>query len=183
MGRDPTGTPFSPPRKPLRPSGGPLRSLSFPEAGRYLNAPRVHAEVLAQNARPGRAFAAADKYNVADLDERQACTLVGADRTMIRYRSRRSPDTELRARLLPRSPCASGHDYEVSWRWQPAADLGNCERYVEWTWDAEGHDRLALLKSRIDGLPHLQSPIGGVCTMCAPSSQRAVRWSWPESCR
>jgi hypothetical protein len=90
---------------------------------------------------PARAFAAADKYNVADLDERQACTLVGADRTMIRYRSRRSPDTELRARLLPRSPCASGHDYEVSWRWQPAADLGNCERYVEWTWDAEGHDR------------------------------------------
>jgi acyl-homoserine lactone acylase PvdQ len=81
-----------------------MRSLSFPEAGRYLNAPRVHAEVLAQKGfikphGPARAFAAADKYNVAGLDERQACTVVAADRTMIRYRSRRPPDTELRARL------------------------------------------------------------------------------------
>ena len=31
--------------------------------------------------------------------ERRACTIVSADRTMIRYRSRRPPETELRARL------------------------------------------------------------------------------------
>jgi putative transposase len=33
------------------------------------------------------------------LSERRACSIVGADRTMIRYRSRRPPDAELRARL------------------------------------------------------------------------------------
>ena len=34
-----------------------------------------------------------------EMSERRACTLVAADRTMIRYRSRRPPETELRARL------------------------------------------------------------------------------------
>jgi hypothetical protein len=33
------------------------------------------------------------------LSERRACSIAGADRKMIRYRSRRPPDTELRARL------------------------------------------------------------------------------------
>ena len=33
------------------------------------------------------------------LSERRACSIVGADRTMVRYRSRRPPDTELRAQL------------------------------------------------------------------------------------
>jgi hypothetical protein len=33
------------------------------------------------------------------LSERRACHIVGADRKMIRYRSRRPPDAELRARL------------------------------------------------------------------------------------
>jgi putative transposase len=33
------------------------------------------------------------------LSERRACSIVGADRAMIRYRSRRPPDTELRGRL------------------------------------------------------------------------------------
>jgi putative transposase len=33
------------------------------------------------------------------LSERRACSLVGADRRMVRYRSCRMPDTELRARL------------------------------------------------------------------------------------
>jgi putative transposase len=33
------------------------------------------------------------------LSERRACHIVGADRKMVRYRSRRPPDTELRARL------------------------------------------------------------------------------------
>lgn len=33
------------------------------------------------------------------MSERRACTLVAADRKMIRYRSRRPPDIELRSRL------------------------------------------------------------------------------------
>ena len=33
------------------------------------------------------------------LSERRACSIVGADRKMIRYRSRRPPETELRGRL------------------------------------------------------------------------------------
>ncbi len=33
------------------------------------------------------------------LSERRACSIVSADRKMIRYRSRRAPDTELRHRL------------------------------------------------------------------------------------
>jgi len=33
------------------------------------------------------------------LSERRACAIVGADRKMVRYRSRRPPDTELRTRL------------------------------------------------------------------------------------
>jgi transposase InsO family protein len=33
------------------------------------------------------------------MSERRACSLVAADRTMIRYRSRRPPETELRTRL------------------------------------------------------------------------------------
>jgi len=33
------------------------------------------------------------------LSERRACHIVGADRTMIRYRSPRAPDTVLRGRL------------------------------------------------------------------------------------
>jgi putative transposase len=36
---------------------------------------------------------------VMGLSERRACELIEADRTMIRYRSRRAPDTELRTRL------------------------------------------------------------------------------------
>jgi hypothetical protein len=36
---------------------------------------------------------------VLEMSERRACSLVAADRKMIRYRSCRPPDTELRARL------------------------------------------------------------------------------------
>ena len=36
---------------------------------------------------------------VMGLSERRACSIVGADRKIVRYRSRRPPDTELRARL------------------------------------------------------------------------------------
>jgi putative transposase len=34
-----------------------------------------------------------------EMNERRACTLIAADRTMVRYRSRRPPETVLRARL------------------------------------------------------------------------------------
>ena len=34
-----------------------------------------------------------------EMSERRACSLIAADRTMIRYRSRRPPETELRTRL------------------------------------------------------------------------------------
>jgi transposase InsO family protein len=43
--------------------------------------------------------AVAHLRSVLQMSERRACTLVAADRKMIRYRSRRPPDIELRARL------------------------------------------------------------------------------------
>ena len=43
--------------------------------------------------------AVAHLRNVVHLSERRACILVAADRKMIRYRSRRPPDIELRTRL------------------------------------------------------------------------------------
>ena len=43
--------------------------------------------------------AVAHLRSALQMSERRACTLVAADRKMIRYRSRRPPDIELRARL------------------------------------------------------------------------------------
>ena len=43
--------------------------------------------------------AVAHLLNVLQISERRACILVAADRKMIRYRSRRPADVELRARL------------------------------------------------------------------------------------
>jgi putative transposase len=43
--------------------------------------------------------AVAHLRNVLQMRERRACTLVAADRKMIRCRSRRPPDIELRTRL------------------------------------------------------------------------------------
>src|SRR5215469_17853551 len=43
--------------------------------------------------------AVAHLRGVLAMSERRACRIVAADRKMIRYRSRRPPDTELRARL------------------------------------------------------------------------------------
>ena len=43
--------------------------------------------------------AVAHLRNVPQMSERRACILVAADRKMIRYRSRRPPDVELRTRL------------------------------------------------------------------------------------
>jgi len=43
--------------------------------------------------------AVAHLRNVLGMSERRACTLVAGDRKMIRYRSRRPPDMELRTRL------------------------------------------------------------------------------------
>src|SRR5664279_6024635 len=42
--------------------------------------------------------AVAHLRSVLEMSERRACTIVAADRKMIRYRSRRPPDIELRAR-------------------------------------------------------------------------------------
>ena len=43
--------------------------------------------------------AVAHLCSALEMSERRACTIVAADRTMIRYRSRRPPEAELRARL------------------------------------------------------------------------------------
>ena len=43
--------------------------------------------------------AVAHLQDTMGLSERRACSIAGADRTMVRYRSCRPPDTELRARL------------------------------------------------------------------------------------
>jgi putative transposase len=43
--------------------------------------------------------AVAHLHSSLEMSERRACSLVAADRTMVRYRSRRPPDTALRARL------------------------------------------------------------------------------------
>ena len=43
--------------------------------------------------------AVAHLRSVLEMSERRACTIVAADRKMVRYRSRRPPDAELRARL------------------------------------------------------------------------------------
>jgi transposase InsO family protein len=43
--------------------------------------------------------AVAHLQDTMGLSERRACSIISADRTMIRYRSRRPPDTELRGRL------------------------------------------------------------------------------------
>jgi putative transposase len=43
--------------------------------------------------------AVAHLRSALEMSERRACTIIAADRTMIRYRSRRPPDSELRARL------------------------------------------------------------------------------------
>ena len=50
--------------------------------------------------RPGaKREAVAHLCTALEMSERRACTLIAADRTMIRYRSRRPPEIELRARL------------------------------------------------------------------------------------
>jgi hypothetical protein len=51
---------------------------------------------------------------VMGLSERRACTLVDADRTMIRYQSRRTPDTELRGQIrdLAADTDEAGHGFQ-----------------------------------------------------------------------
>ena len=53
--------------------------------------------------------AVAHLRGVLEMSERRACSFVAADRKMIRYRSRRPPDTELRGRLreIQRNPTLS----------------------------------------------------------------------------
>src|ERR1700691_5206896 len=76
--------------------------------------PQAEEAVGGVDAGPGGAERASDKKmvgpaakreavahlrNVLQMSERRACILVSADRKMIRYRSRRPPDVELRTRL------------------------------------------------------------------------------------
>ena len=49
--------------------------------------------------RPAAKREAVAHLRTLEMSERRACSLVAADRTMVRYRSRRPPDTALRARL------------------------------------------------------------------------------------
>jgi small ligand-binding sensory domain FIST len=42
------------------------------------------------------------------MSERRACAVIGADRTSIRYRSRRPDDADLRERLRALAPNAAG---------------------------------------------------------------------------
>ncbi|WP_315730219.1 hypothetical protein [Bradyrhizobium sp. SZCCHNRI2010] len=35
-----------------------------------------------------------------------------------------------------------GNDYEIAWIWQPAVELANAERFVEWTWEGRRSDQL-----------------------------------------
>src|SRR6202795_145220 len=69
-----------------------------------------HDGIIVTSGKPGRTIslmvgpaakreAVAHLRNVVQMSERRACILVSADRKMIRYRSRRPPDVELRARL------------------------------------------------------------------------------------
>src|SRR4051812_31889728 len=55
--------------------------------------------------------AVAHLRNVLQMSERRACNLVAADRKMIRYRSRRPPDVELRTRhyIAPGRPMQNGY--------------------------------------------------------------------------
>ena len=60
--------------------------------------------------------AVAHLRSVLEMSERRACTIVAADRKMIRYRSRRPPDIELRARLrdLAQSSAGGGDFYRTT---------------------------------------------------------------------
>lgn len=69
-----------------------------------------HDGIIVTSGKPGRTIslmvgpaakrdAVAHLRGVLEMSERRACSLIAADRKMIRYRSRRPPDTELRARL------------------------------------------------------------------------------------
>ena len=48
------------------------------------------------------------------LSERRACRIAGADRKMVRYQSRRAPDTELRGRLRDRLAPLLDHVVDVA---------------------------------------------------------------------
>ena len=58
-------------------------------------------ELLSKNGRARRQARGRRAWRraVMGLSERRACALLGADRTMIRYRSRRPPEVELRAQI------------------------------------------------------------------------------------
>ena len=74
------------------------------------------------------------------VSERRACSIIGADRTSIRYRSRRSDDTALRVRLRE---LASSVDVQLS-----AAAHFAAARLRE---DQPQEDTAALHRGKTDG--------------------------------
>ena len=70
---------------------------------------------------------------VMGLSERRACSFVGADRKMIRYRSSRPPETELRGRLRDLANERRRFGYRrlfiVSLRRRPPCDSGAWRRF------------------------------------------------------
>lgn len=65
-------------------------------------APPYRNEIVAQQRSRIAALmreAVAHLRNALQMSERRPCSLIAADRTMVRYRSRRAPEVELRTRL------------------------------------------------------------------------------------
>lgn len=82
--------------------GGRLRPHNEHVGGRRVGDQMLEAlrELLSKNGR-ARRQAGGGGASAAALgqSERRACSIVGADRKIVRYRSRRAPETELRGRL------------------------------------------------------------------------------------
>ena len=76
------------------------------------------------------------------LSERRACIIVSADRTMIRYRSRRPPDTELREQICAIWPTSAS-----------ASAIGGCSSCCGRSGEPSGHQPHlpALSRGRADG--------------------------------
>jgi len=64
--------------------------------------------------------AVAHLRNVLQMSERRACTLVAADRKMIRYRSHRPSDIELRRMALHRARQANAERLHRVFQWPDA---------------------------------------------------------------
>lgn len=86
--------------KALEDENAKLKKLLDRPDARSLGIARASVEKMLGPA--AKREAVAHLQAVMGLSERRACSFVGADRKMIRYQSRRPPETELRGRLRPR---------------------------------------------------------------------------------